>query len=92
VLHGILWLYPDHLADAWLAAIDAVPSTASRELLSGELEVKSPWFQRDVPMSLDTLIENFVDPSHVPHSHHGVVVSSRGQGRRAQQKCRAAAC
>jgi phenylpropionate dioxygenase-like ring-hydroxylating dioxygenase large terminal subunit len=60
VLHGLLWLYPDHSADAWLAAIDAVPSAASAELLSGELEVKSPWFQRDVPMSLDTLIENFM--------------------------------
>lgn len=60
MLHGLLWLYPDHSADAWLAAIDAVPNTASRELLSGDLEIKSPWFQRDMPMSLDTLVENFL--------------------------------
>jgi phenylpropionate dioxygenase-like ring-hydroxylating dioxygenase large terminal subunit len=60
VLHGLLWLYPDHSGDAWLAAIDAVPAAASAEVLSGEEEVKSPWFQRDVPLSLDTVIENFM--------------------------------
>jgi hypothetical protein len=28
-----------------------------------------------VPLSYDILLENFLDPAHVPHSHHGVVVS-----------------
>jgi phenylpropionate dioxygenase-like ring-hydroxylating dioxygenase large terminal subunit len=34
-----------------------------------------------VPLSVDTLVENLVDPSHVAFSHHGVIVSAPGPGR-----------
>lgn len=27
--------------------------------------------------SFDVMLENFTDPAHVPHSHHGVIVSIR---------------
>jgi phenylpropionate dioxygenase-like ring-hydroxylating dioxygenase large terminal subunit len=33
------------------------------------------WYSRDVPVATDVLLENFVDPSHVPFSHNGVIGS-----------------
>ena len=58
------------------AAAAALPAAASPELMQQGWEIKSPWFQRDVPLSYDVLLENFTDPAHVPQSHHGVVVSA----------------
>ncbi|AII17149.1 putative phaeophorbide a oxygenase [Aureococcus anophagefferens virus] len=34
------------------------------------------FFTRELPYSFDILIENFMDPSHIPYAHHGL------QGRR----------
>ena len=31
------------------------------------------WYSRTVPMSWEVLVENVTDPSHAPHSHHGVI-------------------
>jgi hypothetical protein len=31
---------------------------------------KQPWFQRDTPLGMDLMLENFLDPAHVPWSHH----------------------
>jgi phenylpropionate dioxygenase-like ring-hydroxylating dioxygenase large terminal subunit len=54
------------------------PAAASTELLDKGWELKSPWFQRDIPLSFDVLLENMTDPAHVPQSHHGVVVRAMG--------------
>jgi phenylpropionate dioxygenase-like ring-hydroxylating dioxygenase large terminal subunit len=35
------------------------------------------WFQREVPYSFHTLLENVTDPAHVSFSHHGVQVRPR---------------
>ena len=63
------------VAAAAAAAAAALPAAASPELMQQGWEIKSPWFQRDVPLSYDILLENMTDPAHVPQSHHGVVVS-----------------
>lgn len=33
----------------------------------------TPHYTRDLPYSFDSLVENVVDPAHVPFSHHGVM-------------------
>jgi hypothetical protein len=58
-------------------AVAVRPAAACSELLDQGWELKSPWFQRDVPLSFDVLLENMTDPAHVPQSHHGIVVSLR---------------
>ncbi|KXZ51973.1 hypothetical protein GPECTOR_11g95 [Gonium pectorale] len=37
------------------------------------------WFARDLPIRYDTLLENLVDPSHVPFAHHGVMAKRSGE-------------
>lgn len=70
---GLLWVYAGGEDGSSSAAPGLQPPP---ELLPPPgCELKSPWFQRDVPLSYDILLENFTDPAHVPHSHHGVVVS-----------------
>ena len=33
--------------------------------------VNSTWFMRELPYSVDFLLENFMDPAHIPFAHHG---------------------
>ena len=75
VLHGVLWVLADPSPAGWAAAAanGGTPECACPELLSGEFAEKDKWFQRDVPLSYDVLLENFLDPAHVPQSHHGVL-------------------
>ncbi|GFR42568.1 hypothetical protein Agub_g3466, partial [Astrephomene gubernaculifera] len=84
-LHGLLWVLPDASEQGWSkAAQEPVPSTAIKELMGGpEAEgwrQTTQWYARDVPNRFDTLVENLIDPSHVPFAHHGV------QGRRESEK------
>lgn len=39
--------------------------------------LKEPFFIRDFPYSVDMLLDNFMDPAHIPFAHHGL------QGRRS---------
>jgi phenylpropionate dioxygenase-like ring-hydroxylating dioxygenase large terminal subunit len=57
-----------------LSLTPALPSSAADVLLDLGWTLKSPWFQRDIPLSFDILMENMHDPSHVPQSHSGVIV------------------
>lgn len=72
VSKGLLWVYGAQQGGTGGSATTAPPAHL---LMPEGWEIKSPWFQRDVPLSYDVLFENFLDPSHVPHSHHGVIVS-----------------
>lgn len=55
----------------------ATPAVAPEELDDpGASLYLSPWFMRDVPYGADTLVENVLDPSHVPFSHHGTIGGS----------------
>lgn len=33
----------------------------------------SRWYMRDQPYGVEVLLENVLDPSHAPFSHHGIV-------------------
>eukprot|EP00878_Enallax_costatus_P007156 GHUV01007500.1.p1 GENE.GHUV01007500.1~~GHUV01007500.1.p1 ORF type:complete len:476 (+),score=90.11 GHUV01007500.1:173-1600(+) len=78
VLHDLLWVYADSSPQTWAAASAGklgLPSSAFPELVDGDWDLKRPWFQRDVPLSFDVVMENATDPAHVAHSHHGVIGS-----------------
>jgi phenylpropionate dioxygenase-like ring-hydroxylating dioxygenase large terminal subunit len=86
VSKGLLWVYADARGPAasqagsgangdGTASSASSPAPPAQLLMPEDWTIKSPWFQRDIPLSYDVLFENFLDPSHVPHSHHGVVVS-----------------
>jgi phenylpropionate dioxygenase-like ring-hydroxylating dioxygenase large terminal subunit len=40
--------------------------------LTEEIADKATYFVRDLPYSFDFLVENFMDPSHIPFAHHGL--------------------
>jgi phenylpropionate dioxygenase-like ring-hydroxylating dioxygenase large terminal subunit len=56
-------------ADGADAAPDAAPATAPWTANS------LGWYTRDVPLSAEMIVENFLDAAHVPWSHHGVMGS-----------------
>jgi phenylpropionate dioxygenase-like ring-hydroxylating dioxygenase large terminal subunit len=36
------------------------------------MELNRTYFVRELPYSADFVIENFMDPSHIPFAHHGL--------------------
>ena len=71
--HGLLWVWPDG-SEEGRALADATPALTLDPLETDpdtRVELRG-WYQRDVPYDWDTLVENIVDPSHVPFAHHGV--------------------
>ena len=55
----------DNNDDGW----DITPSGLTKGLPSGE---PSSTYTRELPYSYDILVENLLDPSHVPFAHHGL--------------------
>jgi len=76
VLHGLLWVWPQTGADSALRAAATKPSNVLPELLDTSPDniwyQRTAWFMRDLPLRFDTLVENVLDPSHVPFAHHGL--------------------
>jgi len=67
VAHDLLWVYADPSVEAWLTAFSSPPAAGLAAMGVGEgpqhpKELKQPWFQRDTPVGLDLLLENFLDP------------------------------
>jgi len=63
---GLLWIWPEPTAkSAAIAQATPVPGLPSTTQFT-------PWFVRDLPVRFDTLMENVMDPSHVPFAHHGI--------------------
>ena len=63
---GLLW--------AWLWSDDplsvaGVPEAQPEIIAKG---VNGPKYMRDLPYGWDTLMENLLDPAHVPFAHHGL--------------------
>ena len=42
------------------------------DLLFPELKNSTNVFSRDLPYSFDFMVENFMDPAHIPFAHHGL--------------------
>ena len=62
----LLWAYMT-LPPGQAAYYPTMPEIMMPELLDAPL-----FFTRDLPYSFDFLIENFMDPSHVPFAHHSL--------------------
>ncbi|KAK9842714.1 hypothetical protein WJX74_001171 [Apatococcus lobatus] len=71
VQQGLLWVWPAAGPEAALEAAAVSPPVCPAFESPDYLEGRH-WYQRDVPYSWDTLIENLLDPAHLPFSHHGV--------------------
>ena len=73
---GLLWVWGEGGPGA-AAEAASTPAVAPEELDDPSASLYlSPWFMRDVPYGADTLVENVLDPSHVPFSHHGTIGGS----------------
>jgi len=65
---GLLWVWPEPMSTN-----SALPSPVSQPVPEPAFgEGRTVWFARDVPLRYDTLLENVLDPSHVPFAHHGL--------------------
>jgi len=76
VVNDLLWVWPDANSTE-LAAETPLPLSPQIDASQGFV-----WdsYVRDLEYDWQTLVENVVDPSHVPFAHHGV------QGNRAQAR------
>lgn len=73
VVKNILWIWP------WeedCLSVLGNPSATPEGFMDG-LPTNPETYTRDLPYGWDTLLENLIDPSHVPFAHHGM------QGKRA---------
>ncbi len=70
VAQGMVWLWPDNSAEGMEASRQQPPNTVPE--LHDPAFIKGAWVTRDLEYGYDTLIENVVDPAHVPFAHHGV--------------------
>ncbi|CDP17573.1 unnamed protein product [Coffea canephora] len=78
VLNGILWFWPN--ADSQYKDI------FSKEKPPYIPEIDDPSFTsrmitRDIPYGYEILIENLMDPSHVPYAHYGILKVPRSSER-----------
>ncbi|KAG7338925.1 ring-hydroxylating dioxygenase, large terminal subunit [Nitzschia inconspicua] len=65
---NVIWFWPwseDPLS------IASEPSKHPEGLMSGAI-INPSTYTRDLPYGWDTLVENLIDPSHVPFAHHGL--------------------
>lgn len=90
-LHKLLWIWPSSGPEAQVEAMQKLPSGAIMEALPDHFAPGSPdethssyafgdWYARDLPVGYDMILENLLDPSHLPFSHHGYI------GRREMEK------
>lgn len=75
--------FPTHLAGDMIYAF--LPSSVHGEMflqsvlpedmfptVRHDMELNRTYFVRELPYSADFVIENFMDPSHIPFAHHGL--------------------
>ncbi|KAF8073221.1 hypothetical protein HT031_000882 [Scenedesmus sp. PABB004] len=79
-LHGLLWVWGDASAAGAAASLEKAPATIPELDDPADWEPRTGWFMRDIPISMETVVENVVDPCHAPWTHHKV------QGVRGQEK------
>jgi phenylpropionate dioxygenase-like ring-hydroxylating dioxygenase large terminal subunit len=75
IQQGMLWVWGDKGPTAFIDAAAKTPAvTRELEALPADAKVfriGKPYV-RDVHYDFATLVENFLDPAHVPFAHHGV--------------------
>ncbi|CAB1112705.1 unnamed protein product [Ectocarpus sp. CCAP 1310/34] len=78
VVQGKLWVWPDSSPEGVKASESVAPVVVPNlDLDNGDWG--SNWYARDLAYGFDTLVENLVDPAHIPFAHHGVI-GQRAQG------------
>lgn len=73
-LQGLIWVWADASPSA---AMESAATTAAimPEVDGGvdqDWHRKTHWFMRDVPISMETVVENVMDPCHANFTHHKV--------------------
>ncbi len=82
VSQGIVYVF---IGDAALAESVEVPRVPE---LDREGWIYEQDYMRDLPYDYTTLVENIIDPSHVPVSHHGTVQGDRSLAQPLTTKVR----
>lgn len=71
---GLVWIWPEAVASETVHERPFIPKPL-QEYFGAELEAgrgTPSFFVRDLPYGHDILLENLLDPSHLPFSHHGL--------------------
>mmetsp|Transcript_16078 Transcript_16078/g.48171 ORF Transcript_16078/g.48171 Transcript_16078/m.48171 type:complete len:558 (+) Transcript_16078:141-1814(+) len=76
VQENMLWVWGEAGAEAFIHSAASTPAvTAELEALPADTRVfriGKP-YSRDLYYDFETLVENFLDPAHVPFAHHSVI-------------------
>jgi phenylpropionate dioxygenase-like ring-hydroxylating dioxygenase large terminal subunit len=57
-VHGLLWVWPDASPEGAAAAAAAAPALIAELDQPDEWEPRTDWFMREVPISMETVVEN----------------------------------
>ncbi|CAM9724008.1 unnamed protein product [Pylaiella littoralis] len=84
VVQDMVWVWgengPDAALESALTPAQLIPELNDEEALKSGRVLPSNVGQNDLAYGWDTLMENVVDPSHVPVSHHGVAGNRKNAG------------
>ena len=69
ITHDLIWGFFDFNITGEFGLKSYTPDKQYPNL---ELTKDQKFFTRELPYSFDILIENFMDPSHIPFAHHGL--------------------
>ncbi|KAL3155540.1 hypothetical protein ABBQ38_011092 [Trebouxia sp. C0009 RCD-2024] len=73
VKHHLVWVWPDAGPNNHLEAMAREVPVAPELLDDTKCIYLHPWYMRELPYGFETLLENLVDPSHVPFTHSGII-------------------
>ncbi|DBA79280.1 TPA: hypothetical protein ACH3X2_007828 [Trebouxia sp. C0005] len=76
VQHRLLWVWPEADPNAHLEAMSTEATVRSDPLHENHTAYAILWFMRELPYGHDVLLENLLNPAHVPFAHH--CMSGRG--------------
>jgi len=57
-LDGLLWVFPDSSPNAAAAAAATSPAVINELSQTEEWEPRTDWFMREIPVSMETVVEN----------------------------------
>ena len=79
VTGDLLWAFFDQADSRFTAHLgaEAMPIQALPDDRFPLLNGASGTYTRELPYSFDFLVENFMDPGHIPFAHHGMQVCNR---------------